>query len=80
MSLGEIPCTLLNNRLKLGTALEYSLLNCVQFFDTGENLALYRRILAGTCGSDFGYRMQRRDFHRHIQTSFPAAFASSSAH
>ena len=35
MSLGEIPCTLLNNRLKLGTALEYSLLNCVQFFDTG---------------------------------------------
>ena len=35
MSLGEIPCTLLNNGLKLGTVLEYFLLDCVQFFNTG---------------------------------------------
>ena len=35
MSLGEIPRTLLNNGLKLGSVLEDLLLDCVQFFDTG---------------------------------------------
>ena len=68
MSLGEIPCTLLNNRLKLGTALEYSLLNCVQFFDTGENLALYR--------PNFGWNVWIRLWISDAETRFSSSYTN----
>ena len=41
MGLGKIPCTLLNDRLVLGTVLEDLLLDGVQFFDTDQQLALH---------------------------------------
>ena len=41
MGLGEIPCTLLNDRLVLGTVLEDLLLDRMQFFDTDQQLAFH---------------------------------------